>query len=134
MANTLSNPSTFIPNKRNCKPIILWSRQDRCNRKGVAISFFNNEAKLTLQMRVLARELSTKVMAEIPAASKALTPAVNLLMSSVLGGSSSAIIVTSRLTQSTKVFDELNLLISYAYYTIDITSFFSTGLRSLLAL
>ena len=72
-------------------------------------------------------------MAEIPALSKAFTPSVNFAMSSVFGGSNSAIIVTSLLTLSTNVSDCLAALISSTSSTIGVTNFRSTGFNPLTA-
>ena len=84
---------------------------------------------LTLQIRVLASELSAKVIAATPASSKAFTPLVNFLISSVFGGSSSAIMVTFRSTLSTIVSDCLTALISSASSTIGVTNLRETGFK-----
>ena len=92
----------------------------------------SNVAAAKLQIRVLAKELSAKVIASIFFLSIAFAPSINLSTFKCFGGSSSAIIVTCFLTLSTIVGLLFATLTSSSSAGKGVIIFLLTGLRSLI--
>ena len=90
---------------------------------------FSKVAAAKLQIRVLARELSARVMASIFFLSIALAPSINLSTFKCFGGSNSAIIVTCFLTLSTIVGLLFATLTSSSSAGSGVITFLLTGLR-----